>query len=175
MKFSGMMWFNIKSHKKTRFHSVCRKCKFRKSYKSCQSLKKKTLSEFSEFSILGIEQNRKIGNPGSFLFFFLIHFIALLFCLSSFSSFQNLNLQLLSKFEVKEHFPKFSSFWFWVQDKIENSEILKIFFFSSKSISWPLSLCLSSFLLFLNLKLQLLSKFEVKQRFPIFSSFRFWV
>ena len=31
------------------------------------------------------------------------------------------------------------------------------------------------FLLFLHLKLQLLSKFEVKENFPRFPSFRFWV
>ena len=56
---------------------------------------KRTLSEISEFSILGVEQNKKIGNFESFLFFFLIHFITLNFCLSSFLSFLNLKLQLL--------------------------------------------------------------------------------
>ena len=99
MKFSGKMWLNIKSHKKTRLHFVGRKCKFGKSYKYCQIWSKRTLSEISEFSILGIEQNRKLGNLGSFLCFFLIHFITLSFCFSSFLSFLNLKLQLLSKFE----------------------------------------------------------------------------
>ena len=75
---------------------------------------KRTLSGISEFSILGIEQNRKLGKLRSFLFFFLIHFITLSFCLGSFLSLLNLKLQQLSKFEVKEHFPRFSSFRFWV-------------------------------------------------------------
>ena len=39
--------------------------------------------------------------------------------------------------------------------------------------TWFLSFCLSSFLSFLNLKLQLLSKFEGKDHFPRFRSFRF--
>ena len=39
--------------------------------------------------------------------------------------------------------------------------------------TWFLSFCLSSFLSFLNLKLQLLSKFEGKEHFPRFRSFRF--
>ena len=58
-------------------------------------------------------------------------------------------LQMLSKFEV----------------------ISEILFFSSKSIPSPLNVCLSSFLLFLNLKLQLMSKLEVKKNFPKFPSF----
>ena len=40
-------------------------------------------------------------------------------------------LQLLSKFEVKEHFLKFPNFRFWLQSNIENSETLEVFFFSS--------------------------------------------
>ena len=91
---------------------------------------------------------------------------------ASFSLKVSLNL---SKFEVNENFPRFPSFRFWVQSKIEKSETSENFIFSSKSISWSLSFCLSSFLSFLNLKLEQLSKFEVKEHFPRFPSFRFQV
>ena len=37
------------------------------------------------------------------------------------------------------------------------------------------SFCFSSFLSFLNIKLQQLSKFEVRERFPRYPSFLFWV
>ena len=65
------------------------------------------------------------------------------FCLSSFLSFLNIKLQQLSKLEVRERFQRYPSFLFWVQGKIEDSETSQIFYFSSKSISWPLSFCLS--------------------------------
>ena len=77
----------------------------------------------------------------------------------------------LSKFLIKEHFPRFLSFSFWMQGKTENFKTSGIFIFSSKSISWPLRFCLNSFLSFLNLELQQLSKFEVKAHFPRFPKF----
>ena len=40
---------------------------------------KRKLSEISDFSNLGIGQNRKVGNFGSLLVFFLTHFIILKF------------------------------------------------------------------------------------------------
>ena len=51
------------------------------------------LSKVSNFSILGTGQS---------------------FCLSLFLSFLNIKLQQLSKFEVREHFPGFPSFLYWV-------------------------------------------------------------
>ena len=108
MKFSGKMWVNIKSQKNS---------------------SKGTLSKISEFSILGIEQNRKLRNVGSFLFFFLIHFINLRFCLSSFLSFLNLKLQQLSKFEVKDTFRDFRVFDFGyrVKSKTQKPRNFSIF------------------------------------------------
>ena len=82
----------------------------------------RNLSKISDFSILGTGQS---------------------FCLSSFLSFLNIKLQQLSKLEVRERFPRYPSFLFWVQSKTEDSETSQIFYFSSKSISWPLSFCLS--------------------------------
>ena len=41
--------------------------------------------------------------------------------------FLNLKLQLIPKFEVKEHFPRFPSFRFCPIPKLENSEILESF------------------------------------------------
>ena len=87
--------------------------------------------EISEFSILGIEQNQKLTEVS--IFFFLIHFIAIGFCLSTFLSFLSLKLQQLSKFEIKEHFPRLPSFLFWVQGRIENWGISEIFFFLLKT------------------------------------------
>ena len=84
----------------------------------------RNLSKISDFSILGTGQS---------------------FCLSSFLSFLNNKLQQLSKLEVRERFPRYPSFLFWVQGKIEDSETLRIFYFSSKSIPWLLSFCLSQF------------------------------
>ena len=37
----------------------------------------------------------------------------------------------MPKFEVKENFPRFPSFQFWTQGKIENSETFEIFIFST--------------------------------------------
>ena len=37
----------------------------------------------------------------------------------------------MPKFEVKENFPRFPSLQFWTQGKIENSETLEIFIFST--------------------------------------------
>ena len=53
----------------------------------------RNLSKISDFSILGTGQS---------------------FCLSSFLSFLNIKLQQLSKFEVRERFPRYPSFLFWV-------------------------------------------------------------
>ena len=83
----------------------------------------RNLSKISDFSILGTGQS---------------------FCLSSFFSFLNIKLQQLSKLEVIERFPRYPSFLFWEQGKIEDLETSQIFYFSSKSFfSSPLSFCLS--------------------------------
>ena len=94
MKFSGKMWNNIKRHKKIRLHSTFASVHFCRFWILITITviiwSKRTLSEISEFSILGIEQNRKLGNLGNFLLFFLIHFITVSFCLSLFLLFLNL-------------------------------------------------------------------------------------
>ena len=84
----------------------------------------RNLSKISDFSILGTGQS---------------------FCLSSFLSFLNIKLQQLSKLEVRERFPRYPSFLFWVQGKTEDSGTSKILYFYSKSISWPLSFYLNWF------------------------------
>ena len=114
MKFSGKMWLNIKSHKKTRLHSVCRKCKFGKSYKYCQNLKWKNTFRYFRVFDFGYRTKSKTRKSQKTIFFSKSISWPLRFCLSSLLSFLNLKLQLLSKFEVKEHFPRFPSFWFWV-------------------------------------------------------------
>ena len=96
MKFPGKLWLNIKSHpKKLGFTLFAENANSEKVRNTVKIWSTRTLSEIFEFSILGIEQNKKIGNFESFLFFFLIHFITLNFCLSSCLSFLNLKLQLL--------------------------------------------------------------------------------
>ena len=83
MKFSGKMWLNIKSHKEQGFTLFAENANSEKATNTVKIWSKRTLSEISEFSILGIEQNRTLS-----------------FCLNSFMSFLNLKLQLLSKFKV---------------------------------------------------------------------------
>ena len=69
MKFSGKMWRNIKSHKEQGFTLFAENANSEKATNTVKILSKRTLSEISEFSILGIEQNRKLRN--SEVFFFL--------------------------------------------------------------------------------------------------------
>ena len=112
----------LKVTKKTRPHPLSRIYKFGTSYSYCKNLKwKKPFQDFA-FSILGSWQS---------------------FCLSSSLSFLNIKLQQLLKLEVRERFPRYPSFLFWVQSKTEDWETSQIFYFSSKSISWPLSFSLS--------------------------------
>ena len=146
------MWRNIYIKiKKTRFHSLSVENANLEKVTTTVKIWSVTFSEISKFSVLVIGQNRNLETSGYF-FFFLIHFITIsFFCLNSFLLFLNLKLKQLSKFQVKEHFPRFLSFRFWVYGKIENSDTLEGFVFSSKCISSPFCLC--SFLLFLNLKL----------------------
>ena len=60
------------------------------------------------------------------------------FSFSSFLlSFLNLQLQLLSKLEIKDKFLKFPSFQFALITKTENSEILEIFY-SKKMKKWQI-------------------------------------
>ena len=111
------------------------------------------------------------------IFFLLKAYLALplSFCLSSFMSFLNLKLQQLSKFEVKEHFLRFPSFRFWMQGKIKYLQTLEFFFFLQNYIlTFPFLSQVSFFVIFAS-KLRLTSKFEVKENFPRFPRFRFWV
>ena len=101
MKFSGKMWINIKPQK--------------------NKTKKNNASLVFGF---GYGAKSKTWKPWKCFFFFLIHFVTLSFCLSSFLSFLNLKLQQLSKFEVKEHFPDFRIFDFGyrVKSKIQKPQ-----------------------------------------------------
>ena len=85
------------------------------------------------------------------------------FSFRSFFQFLDFEFHILPKVEVKENFPRFSSFRFWVQGKIENSETLEIFFFVLNYIGTFQFLSQFIFLAFLNLELQSVSKFEVKE------------
>ena len=144
MKFSGKMWLSIKS-RNTRLHPFSlENTDLRKAVKISD---KRTLSKISEFLILDAGQNWKLQNLRNFIFSSKSISWPLRFCLNSFLSFLNLELQQLSKFEVKAHFPRFPKFFlFWVKGKTENLET-EILFFSAKNISWSLSFCLSQFFL----------------------------
>ena len=52
------------------------------------------------------------------------------FSFRSFFQFLDFEFHILPKIEVKENFPRFPSFRFWVKGKRENSEISEIVFFS---------------------------------------------
>ena len=137
MKFSGKMWRNIyiKMKKNKVSLTLCRKCKFGKSNNCCQNLKCYIFRDFQVFSF-GYRAKLKLGNLRRFLFFLLNPFYNhKFFCLNSFLLFLNLKLKQLSKFQVKGHFPRFLSFRFWVYGKIEKSDTLEGFVFSSKFIS----------------------------------------
>ena len=72
IKFSGKMWWlNIKSHKKNKASlSLQKNANSEKvTINTVKIWNKATLSEMSEFSILGIGQNQKLGNLGNFHFF----------------------------------------------------------------------------------------------------------
>ena len=89
--FSGL---SIKSHKKNRLHSLSlENTNLEQVTTTVKIWSERELSKVSNFSILGTGQN---------------------FCLSLFLSFLNIKLQQLSKFEVREHFPGFPSFLYWV-------------------------------------------------------------
>ena len=123
MKFSEKMWLNIKSHKKKQGLTLSLEyTNLEQVTTTVKIWSERNLSKISDFSILGTGQS---------------------FCLSSFFSFLNIKLQKLSKLEVRERFPRYPSFLFWVQSKTEDWETSQIFYFSSKSISWPLSFSLS--------------------------------
>ena len=69
MKFSGKMWRNIKSHKEQGFTLFAENANSEKATNTVKIWSKRTLSEISEFSILGVGQNEKLGNLGNFIFF----------------------------------------------------------------------------------------------------------
>ena len=80
-----------------------------------------------------------------------------------------LKLQLLPKLEMKEHVPRFPSFRFVYRSNRKLANLRNFPFFFERYILTFKILCDLFFLLFLHLKLQLLSKFEVKENFPRFS------
>ena len=111
------------------------------------------LSKISNISILGTRQS---------------------FSRSSFLSFQNIKLQLLSKFE-EDTSQDFLVFYFGNRVKLRTRNLCKFFIFLLKAYLDLWAFASVTFLWCLQLKLQLLSKFEVKGPFPRFPSFRFWV
>ena len=124
------------------------------------------LSKISKFLILGIVQNRK---P--------VFLLGPFYALQSFllSPILNLKLQLLSKFEVKENFRDFWVFDFGYRAKSKTRKPWKFLLFLLKPY-WNFEIFVSvHFLSFLNLKLQLLAKFELKGSFSRFPSFWYWV
>ena len=71
MNFSGKMWLNIKSHKKKQgFTLFAENVNSEKVTNTVKIWSKKKRYEISEFSILGIGKNRKLGNLGNFISFF---------------------------------------------------------------------------------------------------------
>ena len=71
MNFSGKMWLNIKSHKKKQgFTLFAENVNSEKVTNTVKIWSKKKLSEISEFSILGIGKNWKLGNLRNFISFF---------------------------------------------------------------------------------------------------------
>ena len=123
IKFSGKTWLNIKSHKKRQGFTLSLEYTNLEQITSTVKIwSESNLSKIYNFLILGTGQS---------------------FCLSSFLFFLNIKLQQLSKLEVRERFTRCPSFLFCVQGKIEDSETSQVFYFYSKSISWPLSFCVS--------------------------------
>ena len=90
--FSGL---SIKSHKKNKasLSLSLENTNLEQVTTTVKIWSERELSKVSNFSILGTGQS---------------------FCLSLFLSFLNIKLQQLSKFEVREHFPGFPSFLYWV-------------------------------------------------------------
>ena len=120
----------------------CRFCNL--IYNYCQNSKWK--NSFRDFPVFNLpnKTKSKTRKPWKFFIFLLKAYLDLwAFVSVNFLSFLNLKLQLLSKIQAKEHFPRFPSFSFWVYEKIKHSETWEVFYLSSRSISWPLSFCLS--------------------------------
>ena len=111
----------LKVPKKTRLHSLSLslslsgKYKFGTSYYNCQTLKQEnTFQDFLVF-YFGYRAKLKTRKLCKFSIFLLKRYLDLwAFVSVNFLLFFQLKLQLLSKFEVKEHFPGFPSFRFWV-------------------------------------------------------------
>ena len=103
----------LKVTKKTRFHSLSiDNTNFEKVTTTVKIWSKRKLSEISKFLILGIGQNRKLGNLGNFTFFLLIHFIIFQFLSQFIFAVSESKITTNVKFEVKEHFTRFPSFRF---------------------------------------------------------------
>ena len=119
---SGKTWLSIKSSQKNKASlslslslSLSGKYKFGTSYYNCQTLKQEnTFQDFLVF-YFGYRAKLKTWKLCKFSIFLLKGYLDLwAFVSVNFLLFFQLKLQLLSKFEVKEHFPGFPSFRFWV-------------------------------------------------------------
>ena len=73
---------------------------------------KRKVSGLSKFSISSIGQNRKPGNLGNWHFFFSSHIVKLKFFILG--HFYDFEFYILPKIWVKQNFPRFPSFRFWV-------------------------------------------------------------
>ena len=73
MKYSGKMWIIIKSHKKNKaslsLSLPLENTDLEKVTATIKIWNERKLSEISKFSILGIGQNKKLGNLGNFFCF----------------------------------------------------------------------------------------------------------
>ena len=75
-----------------------------------KNLSKRKLSEISEFSILGIGQNRKLGNLGNFYFFSLSFILKVHFLFEVIFWFLDFEFLILPKIKVNKNFPIFQKF-----------------------------------------------------------------
>ena len=92
MKFSGKTWLVLKVTKKQGFTLSLENKNMEHVTTTAKVWSERKLSKIFDFSILDTGKS---------------------FCLSSFLSFLNIKLQQLSKFEVRERFPRYPSFLFW--------------------------------------------------------------
>ena len=91
-----------------------------------------------------------------------------------FFQFLDFEFHILPKIEVTENFPRFLSFQFWVQGKIENLETSEMGIFLLKPHQKVKVFSFRSLFQFLDFEFHILPKIELKN-FPRFPSFQFCI